>query len=100
MEVSEQQVTDLVYGVIDGINSQSSKKKKIEKEAGFQLYGDGGNLDSMDLVGLIVDVEQKISKSFGVNVALANEKSLSQTNSPFRSVGSLIEFVVALLGDD
>ena len=100
MEVSAQQVEELVYGVIDGINSQASKKKKIEKEAGFQLYGDGGNLDSMDLVGLIVDVEQRIIKTYGVNVALANEKSLSQTNSPFRTVGSLIEYVVALLSDE
>ena len=99
MEVSERQVTDLVYGVLDGINSQSSKKKKIEKEFGFQLYGDGGNLDSMDLVGLIVDVEQNVAVKLGKSVSLANEKSLSQTNSPFRTVGSLIEYLTALLNE-
>jgi acyl carrier protein len=99
MDVTEGQVTELVYEVIDGINSQSSKKKKIEKRDDFLLYGDGGNLDSMDLVGLIVDVEQKITKNYGVSVALANEKSLSQTNSPFRSIGSLIEYAMVLLKD-
>ena len=97
MDISEQAVTEMVFGVIDGINKHAKGKKKLEKSLDYQLYGDGGNLDSMDLVGFIVDVEQSVVKNFGVSVALANEKSLSQTNSPFRTVGTLIEYVVTLL---
>ena len=99
MDISEQQVTDLVFEVIDSINAHSSGKKKLEKSTEYGLYGDGGNLDSMDLVGFIVDIEQNVATKFNKSVSLANEKSLSQTNSPFRNVGSLIEYLTALLNE-
>ena len=99
MEVSDEAVTELVYTVIDSINTHSSGKKKLEKSVDYRLYGDGGNLDSMDLVSFIVDIEQSVSSTFGKSVSLANEKSLSQTNSPFRTVGTLIEYVTTLLNE-
>ena len=99
MDVSEQAVMDKVYAVIDGINAHSSGKKKLEKSPDYQLYGDGGNLDSMDLVSFIVDIEQNITVEFGRSVSLANEKSLSQTNSPFRTIGTLIQYVTKLLNE-
>ena len=99
MEVSEGAVTELVYAVIDSINAHSSGKKKLEKSLDYQLYGDGGNLDSMDLVGFIVDIEQNVGSKFGKSISLANEKSLSQTNSPFRTIESLITYVTSLLNE-
>lgn len=97
MDVSKESVTDMVYRVIDGINAHARGKKKLEKSLDCRLYGDGGNLDSMDLVGFIVDIEHRISRDFGVSVSLANEKALSQTNSPFKTLGTLIDYVVTLL---
>ena len=99
MDASQKAVTELVYKVIDSINAHSSGKKKLEKSSDFGLYGDGGNLDSMDLVSFIVDIEQNVAREFGQSVSLANEKSLSQTNSPFRTVGTLIEYVTTLLNE-
>ena len=99
MEVSEGAVTELFYAVIDSINAHSSGKKKLEKSLDYQLYGDGGNLDSMDLVGFIVDIEQNVGSKFGKSISLANEKSLSQTNSPFRTIESLIAYVTSLLNE-
>jgi len=99
MEISEQAVTDMVFNVIDGINEHSPGKEKLEKSLDYPLYGDDGNLDSMDLVGFIVDVEQALVREFGVSIALANEKSLSQINSPFRTNATLIAYVVTLLHD-
>jgi acyl carrier protein len=89
----------MVFSVIDRINEHSPGKKKLEKSLDYPLYGDGGNLDSMDLVGFIVDVEQAVVREFGASVALANEKSLSQTNSPFRTNATLIGYVVTVLHD-
>ena len=99
MDVSKSEVTDVIYKVIDGINAHTRGKKKLEKSPDYQLYGEDGNLDSMDLVSFIVDAEQSISREFGVTLALANEKSLSQTNSPFRTLGTLIDYVVTLLNE-
>jgi len=57
-----------------------------------RLFGKEGVLDSMGLVTLIIAVEQAIEDRFDKAVALADEKALSQSRSPYRSVATLAEY--------
>ena len=57
-----------------------------------RLFGKEGLLDSMALVALIMALEQEIADQFGAQVALADEKALSQKSSPFRTLGSLVAY--------
>jgi D-alanine--poly(phosphoribitol) ligase subunit 2 len=57
-----------------------------------RLYGRQGALDSLGLVSLIVALEQALEDEFQVTVALADERALSQTQSPFRTIRSLAEY--------
>ncbi len=59
------------------------------------LFGEQGLFDSMGLVSLVIAVEQAIEERHDAAVALADEKALSQTNSPYRSVGTLAEYAAA-----
>jgi acyl carrier protein len=61
------------------------------------LLGEGGAVDSLGLVRLVMAIEQKIEDEFGVPVSLTDEKAMSQRNSPFRSVGALIEYATTLV---
>ncbi len=61
------------------------------------LFGKEGALDSMGLVTLIVAVEQAIEDRFEQTATLADEKAMSQANSPYRSVGSLADYAVSQL---
>lgn len=63
------------------------------------LFGDGGIFDSLGLVSLIVAVEEAISLRFGREVTLADERALSRTRSPFRSIGALAEYAHDLIGE-
>ncbi|MBM3267063.1 MAG: hypothetical protein FJZ01_05370 [Candidatus Sericytochromatia bacterium] len=54
------------------------------------LLGPGALLDSLALVTLIVDVEQRLA-DLGINVTLADGRALSAASSPFRTVSSLAE---------
>jgi acyl carrier protein len=56
------------------------------------LFGDHGLLDSVGLVSLVVGVEQAIQERFGIALSLADEKALSQRQSPYRTVGSLADY--------
>ncbi|MEM8815854.1 MAG: acyl carrier protein [Pseudomonadota bacterium] len=60
--------------------------------AGTRLFGDDGLLDSMGLVSLVIAVEQSIEDEYGQVVALADEKALSQSNSPYRTVATLVDY--------
>ena len=60
-----------------------------------RLFGKEGLLDSMGLVSLIVAVEQEIEDRHGTSVALADERALSQSSSPYRTIGTLAEYAAA-----
>jgi len=61
------------------------------------LFGTNGALDSMGLVTLIVAVEQAVEDRFEASVSLADEKAMSQANSPYRTVGTLAEYAASQL---
>ena len=59
------------------------------------LVGAGAVLDSLGVVQLIVEIEQRVEQAHGVSITLANDKAMSQRNSPFATVGVLSDHVVA-----
>jgi acyl carrier protein len=59
------------------------------------LVGAEAVLDSLGVVQLIVEVEQRVEQNHGISVTLANDKAMSQRNSPFRTIGVLADHVVA-----
>ena len=61
------------------------------------LLGPEGAVDSLGLVRLVMTVERQVEDDFGVAISLTDEKAMSQRNSPFRSLGSLADYVVECL---
>jgi acyl carrier protein len=62
------------------------------------LFSDSGQLDSMSLVALIVDIEEALGEA-GCNVMLTAERAMSCTQSPFKDVPSLVAYIEDCLGD-
>jgi acyl carrier protein len=58
------------------------------------LIGQSAVLDSMGLVTAILEIEQRLADAHDVTVVLADERAMSQKNSPFRSVRSLTDYVL------
>ncbi len=63
------------------------------------LFGEGGVLDSLALVSLIADLEVAVEERLGVPVTLADERAMSRRRSPFRTAGTLTEFVEEVVGE-
>jgi acyl carrier protein len=63
------------------------------------LIGAGAVLDSMRLVSLIVDLEQRLEDGYGIGVTIADERAMSAKRSPFRTVGSLVDYLQGLLAE-
>ena len=96
---SEEQVLQVVYRAIDEINPGLPAERRLKKSASTALFGQAGGLDSLGLVNLIVAVEQAVEDELGASVTLADEKAMSQSASPFRTVGTLAAYVWRQLGD-
>ena len=62
-----------------------------------KLFGIEGLLDSMGLVVLVVEIEEKIESDLGFTVTLADEKAMSRRISPFSSVRILVKYIYELI---
>ena len=94
---NQERILHAIYQAVDEINEQLPQGKKLEKSPESVLFGMSGKLDSLGLVSLIVAVEQNIEEAFGTAVTLADERALSQKNSPFKSIATLSAYVSQLL---
>ncbi|MCP4713849.1 MAG: long-chain fatty acid--CoA ligase [Deltaproteobacteria bacterium] len=96
----EVQVEQLLFEAIDDVNETLPEAQRIERVKSSPLFGEGGGLDSLSLVNLIVATEQKVQEALDCSITLADEKAMSQKNSPFRTVESLAAYIIMLLKEN
>ena len=60
---------------------------------GTKIFGAGGNLDSLGLVNFVADLEDLLSEALQKPIVLADEKTMSAKNSPFKDVATLCAFI-------
>ena len=90
------EVSALIVGAIERVNLARKPEAWISVAPGAPLFGDGSPLDSLGLVSLLIDVEEALQDR-GFAVTLSDARAMSQTNSPFRSVPALTDYVQAQL---
>ena len=61
------------------------------------IVGNNAVLDSLGVVSLIVEVEQRLELDHNISVTLANDRAMSQRNSPFRTVGVLADYILTTI---
>jgi acyl carrier protein len=61
------------------------------------LVGEDAVLDSHGLVSVILDVEQTVNATTGAAISITDERAMSQQRSPFRTVGSLADYILAIV---
>ncbi len=64
-----------------------------------RLFGGNSPLDSMAVVSLLIEVEQQVNDRCGTQIVIADERAMSQTRSPFRTIGSLADYIQVLLSE-
>lgn len=63
------------------------------------LFGSTSPLDSAGLVSLVIEVEQQLNERSGSTILIADDRAMSQTRSPFRTIGSLADYIQTLLAE-
>ena len=91
-------LTDVLYAALDEAQPTIPRAAEIERRPDGVLFGDGG-LDSMGLVQFLVIVEERIEELTGVEARLASDKAMSQTRSPFATLGALADFIDICLAE-
>lgn len=58
-----------------------------------RLYTGSENLNSLELVSLISDIEERLENILSIRIIIADEKAFSLKNSPFLTVNTLINYI-------
>lgn len=91
---------ELVLLIIDQVKTYNENlDEQVDLSAGAEsvLFGEGGVLTSVDFVTLILDIEEAVGEATGTSATLADERAMSQKYSPFRTVGTLADYISELL---
>ena len=90
-------IENLIITSVKEINEQLPQAEQLGQSTKTVLFGKDGKLDSLALVNLIVAIEQNIEDEFDVSITIADERAMSQKYSPFRTIGSLADYIEMLL---
>jgi len=93
----EAEILKLIYEVIDEMNQALPAGSRLDKSPSTILFGANGKLDSLGLVNLITLTEQKVEDELGTTIVIADERAMSQEESPFQTVASLSAYICSLL---
>ena len=94
-------ITELIITALNEANQDSNVEMQFSEPIDETvLYGPNGFFDSLGLVNLIVATEQKIEEELGIIITLADERAMSQKNSPFRTIGTLADYILLILEEN
>lgn len=96
-KISKNLITELVITTIDNYCLENQISIDLSNKEETRLFGGGATLDSLSLVSLIVEIEEKIEDTFGVSLILADEKAMSRRTSPFSKISYLVDYIEELI---
>ncbi len=95
--INTDEIIQVIFQAIDELNEQLPKEQRLDKSVDMELFGSGGNLDSLKLVSLMTTLEQKIDEKFGITLTLFDHLASSEDDNPFINVKSLADFIASIL---
>jgi acyl carrier protein len=89
-------VVSIIIATVEELKETSEKTLHEPVTESTVLFGREGMFDSLGLVSLIVDVEQRIEDQ-GISIILGDERAVSQKHSPFQTVQALADYILQLI---
>ena len=86
-------VLDCIYAAVDEVNEDREDLPPLTKEPGTPIHGAESGLDSLGLINFVVALEEELENRFGMTIVLSDDQALLAEPSPFRTIGSLSEYI-------
>jgi len=92
-------IFEIVIATINEFNEESDNKIDISNGRESELFGGNSEVDSLELVNLIVEIEENISDKFNKNITITSEKAMSRNTSPFINIGTITDYIEEILNE-
>ena len=91
------QIKQFIHEAVKEVVQYSELLEKYSEEKdNFQILG---NLDSLDMVSLLVDIETKIQDEFDIDILISADRAMSE-RGPFSTIETLLDFVLVLVEEE
>jgi acyl carrier protein len=90
--LSADTIREIVLDAMRSANLGRAASAQPIVAADAPFFGPTSLLDSLGLVALLLDIEEAL-QARGRDVVLSDERAMSQTRSPFRTVESLVAYI-------
>lgn len=95
--MTRREITQIVLSTFNQVISDNKKTFTGTVDESTTIMGADSPFDSIDLVSFIVGIEQTMEDDYAVSITLADDRAMSQKVSPFKSIGSIINYIEVLL---
>lgn len=96
--LSADEIRSIILRAMENFNLARESDSQMSIHDDAPLFSRDSPLDSLGLVSLLIDIEEGL-QDHGVDIRLSDERAMSQKNSPFRTVSSLVEHIQKLCGE-
>src|SRR3954451_8472854 len=90
--LGEEAIQQVVLQALAAMNLGRDEASQLAVSPDAPVFGPDSALDSLGLVGLLLDIEEGL-QAIGCSVVLSDERAVSQKRSPFRSVETLVAYI-------
>ena len=82
-------VQAVILDCIAEYNKQLGPNEQIEVSSDTVIVGEGGGLDSLTIITLLVSIETALADKLGIQRQLLDEQLLADPSGPLRNVAAL-----------
>ncbi len=94
--MNKNKIQEIVFDAITMTNNMREEERQIPSSETTELFGTNGHLDSMGLVAFLIDIEELLLDE-DLQITLSDERAMSQSKSPFRTVETLVSYIEMLV---
>lgn len=87
-------VLEILKDAVSDLNEELQYESLENPGEDTVLFGGDDGIDSLSLVRLVIDVEQRLKEELNLDASLADEKAMSARRTPYRTVGTLADFAL------
>jgi acyl carrier protein len=87
-------VVEILKSAVSELNEELQYETLENPGEETTLFGGDDGIDSLSLVRLVIDVEQRLKEELDIDASLADERAMSARRTPYRSIGTLADFAI------
>jgi acyl carrier protein len=91
---AQEDAFNFIYSSLREINAERPPQSPVQLTPETQVLGSGAELDSLELVNLIVRLEDRLADRLNRPVVLVDQDAFEAGGRPFEDVATLASFMV------